>query len=160
MFSNYMENMSPFVKLKRARRRKKGRRWKGPFLLFRTHCSLSCRCLHSPPVNRHIRAADHFLNPTVKVKHLYKCLCHSKAFLRHLLRHCLYFFEIVWLVKQLEQSLVARVFLAETREPGNGSDHAFSPSSSLRSGWVPWPPMQRAEVLILTGSSDQGHKDP
>lgn len=95
MFSNYMENMSPFVKLKRARRRKKGGRWKGPFLLFRTHCSLSRCCPRSPPVNRRIQAAEHFLNPTVKVKHLYKCLRHSKAFPRHLLRHCLDFFEIV-----------------------------------------------------------------
>lgn len=32
MFSNYMENMSPFVKLKRPRKKKKGLSRKGSFL--------------------------------------------------------------------------------------------------------------------------------
>lgn len=46
MFSNYMENMTPFVKLKRPRKKRKGLSWKGsslsqPIVLLRG-------CLHSP----------------------------------------------------------------------------------------------------------------
>lgn len=46
MFSNYMENMSPFVKPKRPRKKKKGLHWKGSFLPFLIHCSLSWGFVH------------------------------------------------------------------------------------------------------------------
>lgn len=39
--------MSPFVKRK-EKEKKKGLRWKGSFLPFLIHCSLSWWCVHSP----------------------------------------------------------------------------------------------------------------
>lgn len=95
MFSNYMENMSPFVKLKRRRRRKKGGHGKGPFLLFGPivpFLAVACSVL---PTNRHIQAADHFSNPTVKGKHLHRCLHHSKALAKHLPHPRLDFIDVI-----------------------------------------------------------------
>lgn len=136
MFSNYMENMSPFVKLKRPRRRKKGQHWKGPFLLFGSivfFLAIACSVL---PTNRHVRAADHFSNPTVKGKHLHECLHHSKALARHLHHPCLDFIEIIWLVKRPEPILASHGSLVETCNPGNGGDLACSlPQGQVESQW-------------------------
>lgn len=73
--------MSPFVKLGRSTKKKKDLPVsEGLFSSFAIHCSLSwCFCTVLP-TNTHIQVACHFLNQNESVKHLYKCLCHSKVF--------------------------------------------------------------------------------
>lgn len=136
MFSNYMENMSPFVKPKRPRKKKV---CIGRALFFP---SLSIVLFLGPSYNAHIQVACHFLNQNERVKHLSKYICHSKVFSPVLLGlnwNCL-------TSKTIRTGPAYILVLMETWESSLGYDEGQPLCFNLKQwlSWVTW----HAGILI------------
>lgn len=143
MFSNYMENMSPFVKLKRSGKEKEGLPSEGLFLLLTTNCSLAAQA--SP------QAHNLKMHATLWIKMRAGSICtHASAiqkclFKRHPL-YCLDSIKIAWLIKQLEQGWLP---ICPVMNPGNlQREHSAAPLFYQKCrpghwlGWVIKPPKE------------------